>query len=77
MDRPERVATLIADPQNPILTPEIANKAREASTLLNEELQAIEGTLAKLNEDVGALQAKIKDAKARQNAKGTTLPDTE
>ena len=30
MDRPERVATLIADPQNPVLTTEIANKAREA-----------------------------------------------
>ena len=45
-----------------------ANKAREAVSLLKEELQALESTLAKLNEDVGALQAKIKDAKARQNA---------
>ncbi len=45
-----------------------ANKAREGVVLLKEELQALESTLAKLNEDVGALQAKIKDAKARQNA---------
>ncbi len=45
-----------------------ANKARLAVDSLTEELQAVEGTLAKLNEDVGALQAKIKDAKARQNA---------
>ena len=44
------------------------NKAQESISLLDEELQAIESTLAKLNEDVGALQAKIKDAKARQNA---------
>ncbi len=44
------------------------NKAREAATLLNEELAVLEETLAKLNDDVGALQAKIKDAKARQNA---------
>ena len=45
-----------------------SNKAREAITIMSEELAALEGTLAKLNEDVGALQAKIKDAKARQNA---------
>ena len=44
------------------------NKAREAMAALSEELAVLEGTLAKLNEDVGALQAKIKDAKARQNA---------
>lgn len=44
------------------------NKAREAMAALSEELEVLEGTLAKLNEDVGALQAKIKDAKARQNA---------
>jgi len=44
------------------------NKAREAVSNLADELQAVESTLAKLNEDVGALQAKIKDAKARQNA---------
>ncbi len=45
-----------------------SNKARDAITIMNEELHALESTLAKLNEDVGALQAKIKDAKARQNA---------
>ena len=45
-----------------------SNKAKEAAEHLNEELQAIEATLVKLNEDIGALQAKIKDAKARQNA---------
>ena len=45
-----------------------SNKAREAMSILDEELQALEGTLGKLNEDVSALQAKIKDAKARQNA---------
>lgn len=44
------------------------NKAREAMSCLGEELEMLEGTLAKLNGDVGALQAKIKDAKARQNA---------
>jgi phage shock protein A len=44
------------------------NKAREAAEAIGEELQALEDTLVKLNEDVGALQAKIKDAKARQNA---------
>ncbi|MEQ8690384.1 MAG: phage shock protein PspA [Pseudomonadales bacterium] len=45
-----------------------ANKAREAITSMSEELGVLESTLARLNEDVGALQAKIKDAKARQNA---------
>lgn len=45
-----------------------SNKAREAISIMSEELHALEDTLAKLNEDVGALQAKIKDAKARQNA---------
>ena len=44
------------------------NKCREAAEAIAEELQALEDTLAKLNDDVGALQAKIKDAKARQNA---------
>ena len=44
------------------------NKAREAAAIMNEELSVLEDTLNKLNEDVGALQAKIKDAKARQNA---------
>ncbi len=45
-----------------------SNKARENITVMSEELAALEGTLEKLNEDVAALQAKIKDAKARQNA---------
>ena len=45
-----------------------SNKAREAIEQISEELRALEESLAKLNEDVGALQAKIKDAKARQNA---------
>lgn len=45
-----------------------SNKTREAADILGEELHALEDTLAKLNEDIGALQAKIKDAKARQNA---------
>jgi len=45
-----------------------SNKAREAADIMAEELRALEDTLAKLNEDIGALQAKIKDAKARQNA---------
>lgn len=44
------------------------NKARENASAMGEELAALEGTLSKLNEDVAALQAKIKDAKARQNA---------
>ena len=44
------------------------NKAKEVADSLSEELQLIDQTLFKLNEDVGALQAKIKDAKARQNA---------
>ena len=45
-----------------------ANKAREAADAFAEELHVLEDTLQKLNDDVGALQAKIKDAKARQNA---------
>ncbi|MCZ6658904.1 MAG: phage shock protein PspA [Gammaproteobacteria bacterium] len=44
------------------------NKAKEVADSLAAELKLIDETLAKLNEDVGALQAKIKDAKARQNA---------
>jgi phage shock protein A len=44
------------------------NKAQEAAVTINNELQILDETLAKLNEDVGTLQAKIKDAKARQNA---------
>jgi phage shock protein A len=43
-------------------------KASDSMQVVGEELNALEDTLAKLNEDVGALQAKIKDAKARQNA---------
>jgi len=45
-----------------------ANKAHESADAISEELTALADTLSKLNEDVGALQAKIKDAKARQNA---------
>jgi phage shock protein A len=44
------------------------NKAAEAAEALSGDAQILDSTLAKLNEDVGALQAKIKDAKARQNA---------
>lgn len=44
------------------------NKASEAATAVAEELAILDSTLTKLNEDIGALQLKIKDAKARQNA---------
>ena len=44
------------------------NKAQETSEALGRDLEIIEQSLAKLNEDVGILQAKIKDAKARRNA---------
>ncbi len=44
------------------------NKAQEAQGTIDKELALLDATLAKLNEDVTALQAKIKDAKARQNA---------
>ncbi len=44
------------------------NKATEAKTQIAADLHILDGTLAKLNDDVGALQSKIKDAKARQNA---------
>jgi len=44
------------------------NKAAEAALALTKDAQLLEDTLAKLSGDVGALQAKIKDAKARQNA---------
>ncbi len=44
------------------------NKAQEAAAAIDKELEVLGGTLAKLNEDIAALQAKIKDAKARQNA---------
>ncbi len=44
------------------------NKAQETSEALGRDLDIIDQSLAKLNEDVGVLQAKIKDAKARRNA---------
>ena len=44
------------------------NKAREAAEALTRELGIVDETLEKLNADVGALQAKIKDAKTRQSA---------
>ncbi len=44
------------------------NKAAEAVQAIDAELDVLGGTLAKLNEDIAALQAKIKDAKVRQNA---------
>jgi phage shock protein A len=44
------------------------NKAQETSEALGKDLDIIDQSLAKLNEDVGVLQAKIKDAKARRNA---------
>ncbi len=44
------------------------NKASEGARALNEDSDILDATLSKLNEDIGALQAKIKDAKARQNA---------
>ncbi len=44
------------------------NKAQEASEALGRDLTIIDQSLAKLNEDVVLLQAKIKDAKARRNA---------
>lgn len=44
------------------------NKAQEATAAIAKDLRILDDTLAKLNDDVTALQAKIKDAKARQNA---------
>lgn len=44
------------------------NKASEAAHAVSSELQIIDQSLLKLNEDVAALQAKIKDAKTRQSA---------
>lgn len=44
------------------------NKAQEAVDTLHGELAVLDETLAKLNDDIGQLQAKIKDAKTRQNA---------
>ena len=43
------------------------NKAAEAAEALARELEIVDETLGKLNVDVSALQAKIKDAKTRQN----------
>ena len=44
------------------------NKAAEMAQAAGDEVQILDETLAKLNGDVAALQAKIKDAKARQSA---------
>ncbi|MCR9279967.1 MAG: phage shock protein PspA [Pseudomonadaceae bacterium] len=44
------------------------NKAQESADAVASELTVLDETLAKLSEDIAALQAKIKDAKARQNA---------
>lgn len=44
------------------------SKAEETAGTMDVDLEALDGTLAKLNEDIHALQQKIKDAKARQNA---------
>lgn len=43
-------------------------KATEAQALLDRDLEILDDTLTKLNGDIAALQAKIKDAKARQSA---------
>lgn len=43
-------------------------KANEAAESLNAELVALEETLAKLGDDIHALQQKIKDAKAREQS---------
>jgi phage shock protein A len=44
------------------------NKASEARELLDRDLGILDDTLGKLNGDIAALQAKIKDAKGRQSA---------
>ena len=44
------------------------NRAREGAEALTRELEIVDETLEKLNTDIGALQAKIKDAKTRQSA---------
>ena len=44
------------------------SKAEEVAEALAAELEVLEGTLGKLNEDIHALQQKIKDAKVRQKA---------
>ena len=45
-----------------------AKKCTDQAELLNTVLDVLTATLTKLGEDVSALQDKIKDAKARQNA---------
>ena len=45
-----------------------AKKSAEHSESLHGELEILNSTLAKLGDDISALQEKIKDAKARQNA---------
>ena len=44
------------------------SKAEDVADVLGEELEALDGTLGKLNDDIHALQQKIKDARARQKA---------
>ena len=44
------------------------NKAAAAAEALAAELELLDGTLARLGNDIAALEAKIKDAKARRNA---------
>ncbi|MFW6094482.1 MAG: phage shock protein PspA [Pseudomonadota bacterium] len=44
------------------------NKATEAIESVNRDLEILDDTLTKLDSDIAALQAKIKDAKARQSA---------
>ena len=44
------------------------NRASDAAVAVDRELGLLQDTLSKLNEDGGLLQAKIKDAKVRQNA---------
>ena len=44
------------------------NRSSDAAVAVDRELGLLQDTLSKLNEDVGLLQAKIKDAKIRQNA---------
>jgi phage shock protein A len=44
------------------------NKALETCELLDRDLKMLDETIGKLSSDIAALQAKIKDAKARQNA---------
>ena len=44
------------------------NKAAAAAEALAAELELLDGTLSRLGSDIAALEAKIKDAKARRNA---------